>query len=115
MTAVLKELIEKITLQQNGKENTPEFAIGEQLKEIATHEPASAEIINQDIEVSGMGLSDVAKFFQSYSDKNHKSQKVFCITPTKAEELIREFYKLPASAKVTETAKAEFLDLADFI
>lgn len=114
MSAILNELINKISLQQKGKENTPEFAIGEQLKDIATCEPTSAEIINQDIEVSGMGLVDVAKYFKSYSDKNHKSQKVFCITPIKAEELIRKFYKLPDKEVKEKTVKTELLDLADF-
>lgn len=116
----LGDLIVKIEIMQKGKEGLPEYNIGEQLKDIARAEPASAELIDQDLDKEGMSLADVAKAFQKYTDKENKKSKskCVCITPLVAEGLIRKFYGLPArgAAPAVEESKEEnLLDLSDFI
>ena len=113
-------LILKIENQQKGKEGTAEFNIGEQLKEIARAEPASAELLNEDLEKKEMSLAEVAKEFKKYADENHEKQKgsCFCITPMVADGLIRKFYGLPdrdeQSNEKTESVPG-FLDLGSFL
>ena len=117
----LAALIAKIEAQQKGKEGTPEFNIGEQLKDIAGAEPASAELIDQDIEKEGMGLSDLADAFKKYADAEHKKKKgsCICITPIVAEGLIRKFYGLPKKEDALQDQPEEenegFLDLGSFL
>ena len=118
--AKLDDRMAKIATMQKGKEGLPEYNIGEQLKDIARSEPASAELIDQDLDKDGMALSDVAKEFQKYADeKNKKSKaKCVCITPIEAESLIRKFYGLPDRASAPAEAEKEtgsMLDLSDFI
>ena len=112
----LELLIAKIENQQKGKGGTPEFAIGEQLKEIVKAEPESAELVDQDIEREKMGLVDVAAAFKKYADDHHKKEKVFCITPQVAEDLIRKFYGLTEKkAEQIQEKKDTFLDLGSFL
>lgn len=113
----LAGLFEKIALQQQGNENKPEFMIGEQLKEIAEREPVAASIIDNDIEIEGMKLSDAADALKKYSDKNRGKEKVFCITPKVAENILRDFYKIPAAEErpEPEEQKESFIDLANFL
>ena len=116
----LAGLIAKIEAQQKGKEGMPEFGIGEQLKDIARAEPASAELIDQDLGKEGMGLCDVAKEFKKHSDSEHKKLKgsCFCITPMVAEDLIRKFYGLPerdAAPAPVEEKPVGLLDLESFL
>lgn len=118
--ANLAVLNAKIEAQQKGKEGTAEFNIGEQLKDIARSEPASAELIDLDLDKEGMGLCDVAKEFKKYADSEHKKLKgsCFCITPMVADGLIRKFYGLPekdtAPAPVEEKPVG-LLDLESFL
>lgn len=117
----MKVLCEIIAAQQKGHENEPLFMIGEQLKEIAEREPISRELITRDLQIPEMNLSAAAAMFQKYSDDNHKNARCFCITPAKAEELLRKFYGLPER----ETAQGEsagednssggYIDLSSFL
>ena len=116
----LGDLIVKIETMQKGKEGLPEYNIGEQLKDIARAEPASAELIDQDLDKEGMALADVAKAFQKYADEENKKSKskCVCITPLVAEGLIRKFYGLPDRGAVPAVEKSKeenLLDLSDFI
>ena len=116
----LELLISKIENQQKGKENSPAFQIGEQLKEIARVEEESAELLEQDIDKEGMSISDVAKKFQEYADEQHKKQKgsCVCISPQVAEKIIREFYGLPdrdEQSKAETESVPSFLDLGSFL
>ena len=90
-----KLLIDKIRSQQKGHKNDPVFMIGEQLLEIAGSEPLSAQLIEKDLDVPEMSLSAAARHLQSYADSNHGKAKCFCITPSVADRLLREFYGLP--------------------
>lgn len=114
---ILEELFAKIAAQQ-GEEGTPQFNIGEQLKDIARAEPASAELIDQDLDKEGMGLKDLAKEFEDYADELHKKKKgsCICITPKVADGLIRKFYGLPErGAEPSEDKTEGYLDLSSFI
>jgi len=118
----MSKLYELIAEQQKGHENEPIFMIGEQLKEIAEKEPASAELIEKDLLVYGMGLKDVAKRFEEYAGKNRKGARCFCITPKVAEKIIREFYGLPSmeektdkSSEAPKPVETNYIDLSSFL
>lgn len=118
----MSKVFEIIEQQQKGRENTPAFMIGEQLKEIAAREPASAELLEKDLIVAGMGLDGAAKKLQEYADANHKTAKCFCITPIKAEEILREFYGLPKreekrneAVSLSDEKEMGRIDLSDFL
>lgn len=116
LSPTLLALIEE---QQKGHENEPLFMVGEQLKEIAEREPVSAELLEKDLAVEGMGLAGAAAALQKYSDEHHGKAKCFCITPKVAEGILREFYGLPvpeAKEKETRTEpESERIDLASFL
>ena len=99
----LKMIIED---QRKGHENEPMWMVGQQLLDMAAREPKSLELLKQDLNVSGMGLADAAGALKAYVDKHHGKAKVFCITPIIAEEILRDFYKLPKKdeAQVEEPA-----------
>lgn len=104
--------------QQKGHETEPVYMIGEQIKELAQREPANIELLEQDLVTDGMKLSDIATRFQEYADKNHGSQKCFCITPKVAEKLIREFFGLSESSSSTSekaSSNETFIDLSSFL
>ena len=114
---------ELIEAQQKGKENTPVYMVGEQLKEIASKEPLAAELLERDLVVDGMSISDAAAKLQEYSDKNHGEAKCFCIPPHVAEDILRKFYGIPARTEqqtlsVLEKGKSDRatkIDLSDFL
>jgi len=112
-----EELTRIITEQQSGKENTPVFMIGEQLKEMAEGNAAITDLLVKDLQTDGMKLADAAKELQSYSDKNRKGAKVFCISPKVAEEILRKFYGLPDASASNSSAPTEsnILDLSSFM
>ena len=53
---MLKELTKIIEKQQKGRENSPAWMVGEQLKEIAAREPGTVDILLSDLKVSSMSL-----------------------------------------------------------
>ena len=111
-----QKVIEIINQQQAGHEGEPLWMIGEQLKEIAEHEAASAELLAQDLLVEGMDLAGAAGALQQYADKHHGKAKCFCISPKVAEEILREFYGLSGRGDSSEQQQQDqFLDLASFL
>lgn len=121
----MEKLCEMIANQQKGKENTPAFMIGEQLKDMARQQPGIVELLKQDLEVPEMSLVSAAKKLQEYSDKNRRNAKCFCITPMVAEGILRKFYGLPAQEQQEQQAQAPtanlspvestHIDLSDFL
>ena len=114
-------VIEKITAMQAGLEGTPEWMVGEQLKEICA-DPDCAGLVEQDLAGDGMGLKECAAKIKAYADEQRKTTKAscVCVPPNVAEGIIRKFYGLPersAAAKQAEPAKQEdsFLNLEDFL
>lgn len=102
-----------ISKQQIGKEGTPEFAIGEQLKDIARGYSDIAEILAQDLALKEMDLTAAAAKLKEYADKNRGEQSCFCITPAKAEEILRGFYALPEAK--TENESGGMIMLEDYL
>lgn len=116
----MEKLCEMIANQQKGKENTPAFMIGEQLKDMARVQPGIVELLKQDLEVPEMSLESAAKKLQEYADKNHGKAKSFCITPMVAEDILRKFYGLPAreqqaQANISPVESSTHIDLSDFL
>lgn len=117
--------IELIEAQQKGKEGTPAYMVGEQLKDICRSEPASADLVEKDLAIESMSLAAAAGKIKAHADELHKKQKgnCVCITPDVAERIIREFYGLPSAAEphpaapVPEPAAEDsgFLNLDDFL
>lgn len=113
-------VFERIEAQQKGKEGTPAFMVGEQLKDICRREPGNAALVEQDLEA--VTLEDVAAKIKARADEIQKKEKgsCVCITPMVAEGIIREAYGLPG-AEAREEPKSEampkddFLDLTDFL
>ena len=102
---------------------------GEQLKDICRHEPASAELIYQDLQVEKMSITEAEKKIKAFADKN-KTGNFACVTPMEADRILREFYGLPerfedggAPERGEESQETEnrnpsvrkVLDLADFL
>jgi septation ring formation regulator EzrA len=88
-------VFEKIASQQ-GKERSAVWMVGEQLKEIISHEPHLQEIVSQDLDVAEMSLAKCEEKIKEFADKN-KTGNFSCVTPIEAEKIIREFYGLNES------------------
>lgn len=104
--------------QSKVKERSPQWIVGEQLKDICRHEPASAELIAQDLENEQMSITEAEKQIKAFADK-HKTGSFSCVTPMEADRILREFYGLPArsgdaAAPVAPECGAKILNLADF-
>lgn len=106
-----------------------QWMVGEQLKDICRHEPASAELICQDLQVEKMSITEAEKRIKAFADKN-KTGNSSCVTPMEADRILREFYGLAerfedggAPERGEESQEAEnrnpsvrkVLDIADFL
>ena len=116
----LEKVIELITKQQEGlDEGSPAFCVGEQLKDIATREDLSAELLAQDLENEDMSLVKAEAQIRKYADENHKKAKCFCVTPKVAEGILRKFYGLSSpddtGSKPAPKQSSSFIDLSDFL
>ena len=119
----MSKLFEMIREQQKGHENGPVFMVGEQLKEIAFREPICAELLEKDLAIPALSIVEAEKKLKAYADANHKGAKCFCISPMKAEEILREFYGLPKMVGLTaampvekkEEVSSGHIDLSDFL
>lgn len=101
-------VFEKIDQQQEGCQGSPEFFVGQQLKEICYADPHCAEIVSQDLDSESMSLKKAAQKIKDYADKQHRKDKrnYVCVPPDVAEGIIREFYGLPAANPEEKTPKA---------
>lgn len=93
-TENMKRLQELITAQTKGHEKTAVECVGRQLLDIARHEPASAELLVKDLEVSGMGIADAEKKIKEVADKNRQGNCGF-VGWEEADAILRKFYGLP--------------------
>lgn len=113
-----EKVCELIAEQQKGKEGTPAWMVGEQLKEIASREPVSAELLEKDLAVPEMNLAKAADQIKKKADELHKAQKgnCVCVPPDVAEEVLRKFYGLPKKGETIDRPTGpEVLDLGDFL
>lgn len=123
MNDSLKAAVEKIEEQQKRvKDRSPQWMVGEQLKDICRMEPASAELICQDLQVEAMSIIEAEKKIKAFADA-HKTGNFSCVTPVEADRILREFYGLPqgdaasgiAAGASQQPTEAPVLNLADFL
>lgn len=88
-------VFEKIEGQQNGKENTAVWMVGQQLKDICRDDFNCAQIVDQDLDVPEMSIVEAEKKIREYADKQKRTGNCVCVPPNIAEKIIREFYGLP--------------------
>lgn len=106
---MLNKAIAAIEEQQaRVKARSPQWMVGEQLKDICRREPKSAELIAQDLTVKEMSITEAEKKIKAFADKN-KTGNFACVTPIEAEKILREFYGLPDSfgEEITESRGEE--------
>ena len=132
MNETQKHVVELIeSLQKSCPEYSSARMVGEQLKDIARAEPESAELLEQDLQKTGMGLADAEKLIRARADEIHKTVKGNCVAvpPSEAEQILRKFYGLPERGTETERTdpstplrsaqddkkQGKILDLADFL
>ena len=109
----VEQALEKLRAQQGQVERySAPWMVAEQLMDLCRREPAHGELIAQDLDNPEMGIVMAAAQLQAYADAHHGKAKTYCITPAQAEEILRQFYGLPAPG--TEPAAGVVLDLADF-
>ena len=120
---MVNEVIRKIEEQQKKlKSGDIAFYVGEQLKDICRREPHSAQIILEDLGNKKMAITEAEKKIAERARKNRQGN-CGCVTPSEAEEILREFYGLGAGTEaatpVEETPQprreGKVLDLADFL
>ncbi len=88
---------EKIAAQQKGRDGTPAWMVGEQLKDMCREDPRCEELLDKDLDVKEMGLEKAAAKIKEFADK-HKTGNFACVTPIQADRILREFYGLPGGA-----------------
>ena len=92
-------VFDMISAQQRGKENTPAWMVGEQLKDICSLDPKCAEIVAQDLTKENMSIEKAERQIKAWADAQKRHGNCVCVPPNKAEEIIRNFYGLPAAAQ----------------
>lgn len=101
--------------QSKVKERSAPWMVAEQLKDICRQEPDSAELIAQDLENPEMGVVQAEKKIKAFADA-HKTGSFSCVTPSEAEDILREFYGLGAAGTAPAGRDApKVLNLADFL
>ena len=113
---MIEQAIEKLREQQSGvKERSAPWMVAEQLMDICRREPASADLIAQDLENASMSIVEAEKKIKAFADK-HKTGNFACVTPAEAEDILREFYGLGTSEKTgLGDRRPKLIDLADFL
>ena len=103
--------------QAKVKPRSPQWMVGEQLKDICRQEPRSAELITQDLQVEAMSITEAEKKIKAFAD-SHKSGNFSCVTPVEADRILREFYGLPSPDEVKAPPPPPVkkrIDIADFL
>ncbi len=121
MTEAQKRAIAEIEKQQKGMEKySCPYVVGEQLKDICIREPASAELLANDLQVKEMDLNHAERKIYEFG-KNMMKGKTggVAISPVWAEKVLRDFYKLPEAGAevqtVEEKPKGKIFELEDFL
>lgn len=117
MTDIQRDAIAAISAAQNKvTARSAPWMVGEQLKDICSHEPASAELILRDITGEGMGLADAERKIKEHADA-HRVGRFACVTPAEADQILRTFYGLPPAGAAAEAKEddAGIIDLLDFL
>ena len=95
MTAPVESAIAKLREQQSKvPDRSQQWTVAEQLMDICRMEPASAELINQDLDNPSMSITEAEKKIKAFAD-SHKTGNFACVTSMEADRILREFYGLP--------------------
>lgn len=95
MNEVQNAAIAAIEAQQaKVRERSPQWMVGEQLKDICRMEPLSAELIARDLAVEAMSITAAEKKIKAFAD-SQKTGNFSCVAPAEADRILREFYGLP--------------------
>jgi hypothetical protein len=105
-------VFDKISSLQ-GKERTPVWMVGEQLKDIIRNNEKAQEIVSQDLDVPEMSLAKCEAKIKAYAD-GHKTGNFACVTPIEAERIICEFYGIPIADKAEVKPDSAPLTLDSF-
>ena len=81
------------------------YEIGAQLKDICRRDPACEQILLEDLQNPDMGLAAADKMLYDWG-RNHKVGNCCGISGRKDEELLREFYGLPAAGAAAPAVQA---------
>lgn len=113
---MIDEVIKQIEEQQAGKEDTPSYFVGEQLKDIIRNNPQAAEIVGQDLKVKEMSIVECEKKIKKYADE-HRKNNFACVTPQQAEKIICEFYGInqPKSTEQPQPTTEKIVSIADLL
>lgn len=118
--STVENAIAKLKEQQGkvGARSAP-WLVAEQLMDICRHEPASAELIAQDLDNPEMSIEKAEQQIRAYAD-GHKTGNFACVTPAEADDILRKFYGLPAVGDAASVQPApvggeKLLNLADFL
>lgn len=117
------DVFEKIAMQQAGKEESPVWFVGEQLKAMCRADARCAEILERDLDVAEMSLVRAEREIKAAADKRRGKTKAnaVCIGPEEADKILREFYGLPGAGAAPEQPKAaaprmgEIISLDDYL
>lgn len=104
-------VIDMITAQQKGKENTAAWMVGEQLKDICRRDCRCEEIVVQDLTKESMSIEKAEKRIKAWADAQKRTGNCVCVPPNKAEEIIRNFYGLPVADEKNTHKKVGVIDL----
>lgn len=116
---MLEKAISAIEAQQKTvKPRSPQWMVGEQLKDLCRQDARCAELIAQDLTVPEMSVTAAEKKIKAFADKN-RTGGFACVTPAEADRILREFYGLPeASAEPVRTerkAESPVVNLLDYL
>lgn len=113
------EAIKAIETQQAAvQDRSPQWMVGEQLKDICRREPRSAELLIQDLKADDMNITAAEKKIKAYADE-HKTGRFACVTPAEADRILREFYGLPEPGAAEPPAppqkRGNIINMMDFL
>lgn len=114
----MMELAVQMLREQQSKvpEHSAQWMVAEQLMDICRREPASAELIAQDLENESMSIMEAEKKIKALADKQHvKGSNSSCVNPMEAENILREFYGLPKPGEQKKPHGAVVLNFEDFL
>ncbi len=111
--SAIDNAVSKIEAQQQGKENTAAWHVGEQLKDICRESLHNADIVSTDLDNPDMSIEKCERKIEEYA-RNHKKGNCGCCPPDVADRIIREFYGIAVAAEAPAKPTPAVLDLSDF-
>ena len=110
-------VFEKIDAQQPKVRNAV-WMVGEQLKDMARSDTAVAELLDKDLDVEDMSITNAEKKIKEYAD-SHRSGNCGFVPPKEADRILREFYGLPGMNETkeghSEQVGSKVIDLSAFL